>query len=136
MGTTNRQLALLAALVLGHFLIAVIHGAAHDSAGVMLAPLPNAFVLVVIMAGPIAGLALAYTRSLRAGAWVVALTMAGALVFGVVNHFIVSSPDHVMEVAPPWQVMFGATAALLAATEALAAGVGVWCAAAGRRSVS
>jgi hypothetical protein len=133
MENAKRPLTLLGALVLGHFVVALIHGAAHSGAGVALAPLPTAFVLIVIMAGPVAGLAVAYTLAPRAGAWVVASTMAAALVFGVVNHFILASPDHVLQVAAPWQFMFGATAVVLAASEALAAGVGVWCASPGRR---
>ena len=46
--------------------------------------------------------------------------MAGALVFGVVNHFARSSPDHVAQVAAPWRPMFASTAVLLALTEAAA----------------
>jgi hypothetical protein len=43
--------------------------------------------------------------------------MAGALVFGVVNHFVLESADHVMQVNPDWRLLFGSTAALLALLE-------------------
>ncbi len=123
---SHRRLGLLAALVFVHALIAVVHGAAHSGAEVTLSPIQNAFVLVVIMAGPFAGVAIAYAFSARAGSWIVALTMAGALLFGAVNHFIIASPDHVLHVPPPWQLTFGATAVTLAASEALGTALGVW----------
>jgi len=44
----------------------------------------------VIVAGPMVGLALAWPAE-RIGSWVIAITMASALVFGSVNHFVLSS---------------------------------------------
>ena len=57
----------------------------------------------------------------------VAATMAGSLVFGIVNHFVIVSPDHVSHVAAEWRTLFGTTAALLVATElaGVVAGVAV-----------
>jgi hypothetical protein len=84
----------LAAVVLIHLGISVAHGSAHTGAQV---PLPFAgtlFVYIVILAGPLAGLTLWRWRP-RAGARLVAASMAGALVFGLVNHFIIDGPDHV-----------------------------------------
>ena len=49
--------------------------------------------------------------------------MSASFVFGVVNHFVRSSPDHVAHVAPSWQPVFAVTAVLLAVTEALGSGV-------------
>jgi hypothetical protein len=57
----------------------------------------------------------------RIGSSVIAITMAGAFVFGCVNHFVLAGPDHVSQVAEQWRAMFATTAALLAALEALAA---------------
>ena len=51
--------------------------------------------------------------------------MAGSLVFGLVNHFVLASPDHVAHVAPEWRPLFTATAVLLALTEALGSGLAV-----------
>lgn len=115
----------LAAAVLVHFGISVAHGSAHTGAQV---PLPFAaalFVYIVILAGPLAGLALWRWRS-RAGAWLVAVSMAGALVFGLVNHFIIDGQDHVAHVAADWRTLFGVTATLLVVSEAAGAGVGIW----------
>jgi F0F1-type ATP synthase membrane subunit a len=93
-------------------------------------PLPLAgtlFVFVVILAGPLVGLAVSRWRP-PAGGWIVAASMAGALVFGLVNHFVVDGSDHVMHVATEWRMLFGVTAALLVVSEAVGIGVGIWCA--------
>jgi hypothetical protein len=110
----------LIAAVLAHLLISIAHGTAHTRANVPLTPAANLFVFVVILAGPLLGLALMWA-SRRAGAWLIAATMAGSLVFGVLNHFVFVSADHVTHVDPQWQPLFGITAVLLALTEGLSA---------------
>lgn len=99
-----------------HLGVALVHGAAHSGARIPMSPLANLFVLFVILAGPPAGIALSW-RAERPGALLVAGTMAGALLFGVVNHFVLAGADHVAHVAAQWRVLFGTTAALLAVTE-------------------
>jgi hypothetical protein len=49
--------------------------------------------------------------------------MAGSLVFGVVNHFVLVSADHVGHVDPHVRTLFTTTAVLLAVTEALGVGL-------------
>jgi hypothetical protein len=61
----------------------------------------------------------------RIGSWVIAVTMAAALVFGCMNHFVLAGPDHVSQVAGQWRPVFTTTAALIAATEALASALAV-----------
>jgi hypothetical protein len=114
----------LAAVVLLHLAIAIVHGAAHTGAEVALGPAGMAFVYIVIIAGPLAGLAVA-ARQPQRGAAIVGLTMAGALVFGLVNHFIIQGTDHVAHVAPAWRTLFASTAALLAIVEAAGTAIGV-----------
>ena len=84
----------MAATVLVHLLVSMIHGAAHAWASVPMSQAANLFVFVVILAGPLIGLGLSFRTKLYGGV-VVALTMAAALVFGVVNHFLIDSPDHI-----------------------------------------
>ena len=74
------------------------------------------FVYIVILAGPVAGLVVSI-RLERLGAALVAAAMVGALVFGVINHFIVPGSDHVAHVAAAWRRLFATTAALLAIIE-------------------
>lgn len=116
--------AALAAVVIVHLLVSLVHGAAHSGANVALGPAGTLFVYVVILAGPLVGLAVAW-RQPRIGAAVVALTMAGSLVFGLVNHFIIQGTDHVAQVAVAWRSLFASTAALLAVIEAAGAVIGV-----------
>jgi hypothetical protein len=117
----------LVGVVLTHLAINTAHGRSHAGAGVAL-PLPSAlFVYLVILAGPLAGLGVTRWRP-RAGAWIVAVTMSGALIFGLINHFMLAGPDHVSHVAPEWRAWFGVTAALLIASEAAGAAIGAWAA--------
>jgi len=89
-----------------------------------MSPAANLFVFGVILAGPLIGLALAL-RSRRVGGWVIGITMAASLVFGIVNHFVMASADHVAHVDPRWQPLFAATAVQVAITEALGCAVAI-----------
>lgn len=108
----------LTGVVLAHLIISMVHGTAHSKAQVPLSLAANVFVFAVIVAGPLIGLGLAWP-SRRLGAWLIALTMAGSLVFGLVNHFVLASPDHITHVDPNWRPLFTITAVLLAITEGL-----------------
>src|SRR6185295_3966811 len=93
----------LITLVVVHLVVASVHGSAHQGATVSLSTAGNAFVLLVIIIGPLAGLIWSWPVDHRSGAWIVAATMAGSLVFGVVNHFVLDSADHVSQVDPAWR---------------------------------
>jgi hypothetical protein len=112
----------LAAAVLAHLVISIVHGTAHAQAHVPLSPAANLFVFVVILAGPLVGLALTWPAE-RIGTWLIAVTMAGSLVFGFVNHFLLRGTDHVLHVDPQWRLLFATTAVLLAVTEAFGLGL-------------
>jgi hypothetical protein len=114
----------LTAMVLVHLAVCLVHGVAHGEAHVPLSPAQNVFVVLVILVGPLAGLALTWPAE-RFGTWLIAVTMGGSLVFGVVNHFLLAGPDHVTHVSSLWRPLFTATAVLLAATEAFGAGLAV-----------
>jgi hypothetical protein len=114
----------LAAAVVVHLVISLVHGAAHAQAHVPLSRGGTLFVFIVILAGPLVGLALTWPAE-RLGNWLIALTMAGSLASGVVNHFVLDSADHVAHVQPEWRVLFAATAVLLALTELLGSGLAI-----------
>jgi hypothetical protein len=124
MGMNRNARIWLAGVVLAHLVISVVHGSAHTNAHVPLSPAATLFVFTVILAGPLLGLVL-IRPSQRIGAWLIALTLAGSLVFGIVNHFVFSSPDHVTHVDPQWRPLFTTTAVLLVVTEALGSGLAV-----------
>jgi len=121
----NRNAKLwLIGIVIAHLLISILHGSAHEKAHVPLSPAANIFVLTVILAGPLLGLALLWP-SQRIGVSLIALTLVGSLIFGLVNHFIFASPDHVTHVDPQFRTLFTTTAVLLAITEAVGSGLAV-----------
>lgn len=115
----------MASAVLIHLAITIAHGRAHTGAQVPLPLAGTLFVYIVILAGPIAGLAISRWRP-RVGALIVAASMAGALVFGLINHFIIDGQDHVAHVPAAWRTLFGVTAALLVVSEAAGVAAGVW----------
>jgi hypothetical protein len=114
----------LPTIVLVHLALSVFHGRAHSGAQVPLSPAATLFVYIVILAGPLVGLAISRWRP-AAGGWIVAASLGGALVFGLINHFIIAGPDHVDHVAAEWRTLFGVTAALLLVTEAAGVAIGV-----------
>jgi hypothetical protein len=114
----------LTAAVLSHLVISIVHGWAHTGANVPLSRSANLFVFSVIVAGPLVGLVMTWPAQ-RIGAWLIAATMAGSLVFGLVNHFVFASPDHVAHVAGQWRPLFASTAVLLAITEAIGFGLAI-----------
>ena len=115
----------LTAVVLVHLVINIAHGRAHAGARVPLPPAAALFVYIVILAGPLLALVLSRWRP-RAGGWLAAACMTGALVFGLVNHFIIDGLDHVAHVVPEWRSLFAVTAALLVITEAAGVAIGIW----------
>jgi len=117
---------ILAGAVLIHLGISLVHGVAHTRANVTLSQASMLFVFAVILIGPVFGLIVQRVALARAGAWVIAATLAGALAFGLANHFLIPGADHVSHVAGPWRVMFGVTAALLVVTEAFGSALAVW----------
>ena len=124
MNGSARRRTWLIVVVLAHLVVAIVHGAAHAQARVPLSPEANLFVFIVILAGPLIGVALTWVAG-RTGAWTVAVTLAGALVFGLVNHFVFESPDHIAHIDREWRTLFTATAVLLAVTEALGSGLAI-----------
>ena len=116
----------LVLLVLLHLAVAVVHGRAHEGAVVPVSTASNIFIFTVIVAAPLVGAAVLWFFSVEGGAWLLAISLAASFVFGVVNHFVLDSPDHVAHIAAQWKLVFGATAVLLALTEALGSGLAFW----------
>jgi hypothetical protein len=115
----------VALVVLVHLAISIVHGQAHAGAHVPLSPAAAAFVYIVILAGPLVGLALMRWRA-DVGLWTVAVSLGAALVFGLVNHFIIDGADRIDHVAAEWRGLFGATAVLLMASEAAGFAIALW----------
>jgi hypothetical protein len=115
----------LSAVVLIHLAINIAHGQAHTGADVPLS-IPGAlFVYTVILAAPLIGLGI-WRWKPQLGGWTVAVSMSGALVFGLINHFIIDGSDHVAHIAAPWRQLFGVTAVMLVVCEAAGTAIGIW----------
>ncbi len=117
---------LLILIVLAHLAVTVLHGRAHSGAVVPVSTVASVFIVSVIVTAPIVGAVVLWFFSTEWGAWVLALSLAASLIFGVVNHFILESPDHVARIASEWKGLFTVTAVLLALTEALGSGLAFW----------
>jgi hypothetical protein len=124
MRSTDSGWTWLLATVSTHLVTTVVHGASHAAAHVSTTPLQNVFILAVIVIGPLVGLWLA-RRHDAIGGWLIAATMAGALAFGIVNHFMLPGGDRIDHVVGPWSMTFGASAVLLAISETAGAVVGI-----------
>jgi hypothetical protein len=127
MRNTWNARAVMAWIVLAHLVFTVAHGTIHAQTSIPLSPAENAFVIAVILAGPLIGLGVAWI-AVKPGSWIVAGTMLASLVFGVVKHFVLISPDHFSHVDERWRTLFIITSVMLAVTEALGAGVAAWAA--------
>lgn len=112
--------------ILIHAVVTGLHGAAHQRLGITLSSLQILFVVIVINVAPLLAGLLLWKRVLRFGATLLGISMAGGLIFGVYNHFVAISPDHVSHVVnttqESWVLIFQTTAVLLAVIE----GFGVW----------
>ena len=86
-GGVNRVDGSLIAVVLLHLAITIVHGQAHGGAAIPLPLAATLFVYLVILAGPLVGLALARWRPV-AGAWVVAASLGGALVLPMTTNLV------------------------------------------------
>jgi hypothetical protein len=110
------------AAVVAHAAVGVLHAAAHQVLGVETSMAQQVFILAVIFVAPLVAGLLLWKKRTRAGAALLAGSMAGSLAFGVYYHFIADSPDHVAHVAlmspAGWAIVFQATALLLVLTEA------------------
>jgi hypothetical protein len=123
----RRDRRLAALLVVVHAVVSGIHGVAHAELPVALAAWQEAFVLLVPTLAPFAGLALLYRGRERAGAALLAASMAAALLFGLTFHYLVPNPDNVASIpAGPWHPHFTWTAAAIALTEFGGAALGAW----------
>lgn len=127
LATSSRRAAVYGtAVVAVNVAVNLVHGAAHLKLQIELDPAEKIFVAVVILAGPLAAMALLWTRRQRWGLALLALTMAGSLLFGFYHHFLVMGPDNVASQPPGfWGATFVITSWLLLLSEAAGAYVGV-----------
>ena len=104
-------------LVAVHVCASSLHGWSHLHAGVPTTLVQNVFISVVIVAIPPFAAALIALRRWHLGYALLFSSMAGSLIFGIVFHFVVDTPDSVVNVCGAGARMFLASAVLLALVE-------------------
>lgn len=111
-------------------LVNLLHTASHVGQGVTSLPQWQlAYIAVVIYAAPVVAAILLWTRYRIVGAWLLAASMAGSLVFGLVYHFIVPGPDNAFTLHPgTWRTAFRVSAALLLVLPGVGILIGLWAA--------
>jgi hypothetical protein len=117
------------AIILMHLALSIAHGLAHNHLAIDLTIAQKTFVGVVIVVAPLVAGYLIWKHRLRLGGALMAISMAGALTFGVYYHFIAPGPDNINQSDPTapanWRNLFEDTAIDLALIEALGVLAGV-----------
>ncbi len=122
----RRRAVVLSVVAVLHCAIALWHGSAHLAVPVPLSPLQTAFVGLVIVTLPLLATALLWTRARPGAAILYTGAMLASLLFGVINHYILVSPDNVMCVPPgAFRLRFVLSSALVAGSELIGTVLGV-----------
>jgi len=115
------------AIVVLHAVAHGLHGLAHVQIPVPLSLLQLVFIGFVIWLTPIIAAVLLWTPFYRIGGWLLLSSMLGAVLFGIYEHFIVISPDHVSQVSfIGWGILFQLTAILTLIVDGLGSWIGYW----------
>ncbi|KAI9130337.1 hypothetical protein [Acaryochloris sp. CCMEE 5410] len=123
----NHQTAPITRVVIAHTLISALHGLAHLLIPVPISVLQALFIAGVISALQIVAVLLVWRQQVKWASTVLLVSMAGSLLFGLYNHFVVISPDHFFQMPPTsLGVLFQVTAVLLTVSEGIGIGVSVW----------
>ncbi len=115
---------LITIFVLVHLVGNLWHGDAHTTLEIALPGTKIAFVIVVILIGPILGGILTWTRHAILGSWIVGMSMVGSVVFSVYHHYVLISPDNVEHLpsgTPEAHAHFSNSAAFIALVALIAA---------------
>lgn len=103
----------------------MVHNQAHQQIDVALSSAQNAFALIVIVIAPIIAAVFLWRGSERIGAILLTASLIGSLIFGVVNHFMIDSPDQLAHITSSnWGNIFVISAYALAITELVGVLVG------------
>jgi hypothetical protein len=115
------------AIAVIHTIANGIHGLAHIEIPVPLSLFQSLFVGIVIALIPIVAAVLLWTQFYQIGSWLLLGSIAGSLLFGIYNHFMVISPDHVSQISfAGWGMVFQVTAILIVIVDGLGCGLIIW----------
>lgn len=101
-----------------HVIVAIVHNQAHQEINVALSAFQSVFATVVIVIAPALAAAIIWHGRLRLGAIVLVISLLASFIFGVVNHFMIDSPDQLAYISTTgWGQIFILSAYALALTE-------------------
>lgn len=115
------------AIVLVHALVSGYHGWSHDYAAVPNTLAQRMFIVALVFVSPLLAVVLLIRGSIHSGIAIFALSMIGALIFGVLVHFALDTPDLYSNVRGIGSQTFFVSAVLLAAVEFIAFAWGGYC---------
>ena len=116
------EATIVTCVVIIHHIVAYLHGGAHNDLAILMAAWQNTFINVVIVFLPLVGVILLWTPYRRIGLYAVAVGMVGAMVFGIVHHYMLESPDHISHLphgSPHVHATFQWTAGAIAMLEGI-----------------
>ncbi|MEH2338884.1 hypothetical protein [Nostoc sp.] len=114
-------------IVVIHVIINGLHGLAHVEIPVSLSLLQSLFVGIVIFPIPMIAAVLLWTQFYRIGSWLLLSSIAASLLFGIYNHLLVISPDHLSQVSfGGWGLLFQITAILILIVDGFGCWIGIW----------
>jgi len=118
----------IAWLVIVHFAVSLLHGAAHIALNVPATFADNLFRVVVIGMLPfLAWELMALDRYRTWGAWLLTIVMVSSWLYGAINHFVLHGDDHIqLSTGNVWWSIFTITAVLLFLLEAWGMLLGIW----------
>jgi hypothetical protein len=119
MSSTHKSLQRCGVIIVAfHFLVGLVHGAAHSHLHIDMNLWQRVYILLVITVLPLISGFLLWWR-VRGGFLLLLCSMLGALVFGGYYHFVLVGADNVASLGSnSWARPFQVTAVLLAITEA------------------
>ncbi|MEH2119256.1 hypothetical protein [Nostoc sp.] len=114
-------------IVVIHVIINGLHGLAHVEIPVSLSLLQSLFVGIVIFPIPMIAAVLLWTQFYHIGSWLLLSSIAASLLFGIYNHLLVISPDHLSQVSfAGWGLLFQITAILILIVDGFGCWIGIW----------
>jgi len=111
-------------VVLAHHVISYMHGGAHTELAIPMALWQTAFINIIIVLVPLVGVVLVWTAYRRIGLYAVITGSIGALLFGILHHYMLVSSDHISHLPPAAahvHATFQWTAGAIAMLEGIAA---------------
>lgn len=124
-GVRSHGVKLTGAALLLHLVASILHAAPHLEIPVAQSDALTATIVIAVYVLPVIGFALLVRGNDRLGVGLFTASIALSFGLGVVLHFLVRNPDHVLSVpAGPWQLPFQVTAIAVGLVDAAGAVVG------------